>query len=390
MSDAPSSRPRPLRFAAFAMSAAGPAARGTRPPALAGRSDFDDLEHWVRLARTLERGRFDLIVFADAVAHHPAGFLTPAQDPSVLAGAIAYVTDHLGIAFTASAKDEHPFNFARRISALDHASRGRIAWNILADDSPSARAQEYLDVAYKLWEGSWEEDALGHGGPVHRQEADGKVHPINHQGPHYQVQGPHLVSPTPQRTPVLIQAGADASGRDWAAENAEAVFIRSATPADAARESAAIRARAAGHGRWPEDLLFFAGLHVVTGATEAEAKRKAADHDERTADAARVSLHTGGSRIAGAPEQVADELARWRQAGVDGVSLVNVGGPEAYEEFVDHVAPILQSRGLMQRDYPDGTFRRNLLGRGDRLPERHPAARYRDAFAPQPADRGSS
>jgi long-chain alkane monooxygenase len=171
MSAVPSARPRPLHFAAFATNATEHAIQGTRRQIPARQSDFDDLERWVRLARTLERGRFDAVFLADAVGHHAtgrrdehgpfeAGFQAPGRDPSVLAGAIAYVTDHLGIAFTASTRCEHPSGFARRISALDHASNGRIAWNIPADDPPSPWAEEYVDVTYKLWEGSWDDDAL--------------------------------------------------------------------------------------------------------------------------------------------------------------------------------------------------------------------------------------
>jgi long-chain alkane monooxygenase len=394
----PSARPRPLHFAAFAMSATGPPIQGAWRLALPRQADFDDLEHWVRLARTLERGRFDAVFLADAVAHHAprrrggyrpfdGGFQAPGGDPSVLAGAIAYVTDHLGIAFTASVLHEHPSDFARRISALDYASNGRVAWNIPADDPPSPSAEEYLDVTYKLWEGSWDEDALRQDGRAAPAARDGKVHPINHRGPRYTVEGPHLASPTPQRTPLLFQAAASDADRALAARNAEAVFTRSSAPAVAARDTADLRSRAAGHGRAPEDVKIFQSLHVVTGGTEAEARRKAAELDERTADAARLSLSAGG-RIVGTPEQIADELASWQDAGVDGVSLVNAGGPEPYQEFVDHVAPVLQSRGLMQREYADGTLRHKLFGRGDRLPERHPAARYRGAFAPQHA--GSS
>jgi FMN-dependent oxidoreductase (nitrilotriacetate monooxygenase family) len=378
------------------MNTTGPVTQdGWRLP-LVRQADFDDLEHWVRLARTLERGRFDAVFFADAVGHHApcrdergpfgAGFQAPGGDPSVLAGAIAYVTDHVGIAFTASILHEHPFNFARRISTLDHASKGRTAWNIAADDPPNAWAEEYADVTYKLWEGSWEEDALRQGGRASTHAEYGKVHRINHQGPRYTVPGPHLVSPSPQRTPLLFQAGTSAADRVFAAKNAEVVFIRSAGLAAVAHVTADIRARAASHGRLPEDIKFFQGLRVVTGGTEAEAKRKAAELDERTGDAARLSPYLAASgKIVGTPEQIADELAQWRDAGVDGINLMNADSPDSCEEFVDHVAPVLQRQGLMQREYAEGTLRHKLFGRGDRLPEQHPAARYRGAFAPQPA-----
>jgi long-chain alkane monooxygenase len=286
----------------------------------------------------------------------------------------------------ASILQEHPFNFARRISTLDHASKGRIAWNVVADDPPNAWAEEYVDVTYKLWEGSWEEDALRQDGRADSHAGDGKVHRINHRGPRYKVEGPHLVSPSPQRTPLLFQAGASEADRAFAARNAEAVFIRSPGLAAVAHDTADIRSRAASHGRLPQDIKFFQGLHVVTGDTEAEARRKAAELDERTGDAAQLSPYTAASgRIVGTPEQIADELARWQDAGVDGVNMVNAGGTVPYEEFVDHVAPVLQERGLMQREYAEGTLRHKLFGRGGRLPERHPAARYRGAFAPQHA-----
>jgi long-chain alkane monooxygenase len=462
MSAVTSARPRPLHFAAFVMNTTGHIIQGTWRRPGARQADFNDLGHWVRLARTLERAKFDAIFFADVVGlyapyrgderkYFEAGLQVPSNDPSVLASALAYVTEHLGIAFTASILQEHPFNFARRVSTLDHASNGRIAWNIVTNYLPNASrnfgltgltehdaryawADEYVDVTYKLWEGSWDEDALlqNHEPVVHADFA--KVHKINHEGPRYKVEGPHLVTPSPQRTPLLFQAGASEAGRTFAARNAEAVFIQSPNLASAARDTADIRARAVGHGRQPGDIKFFQGLYVVPGSTEEEARRKAAELDEWIDYDAQLShmsgsigidfghedldtpvgeLRTEGvqsvlgwirdlvpdrpatlrdvahytatnSRIVGTPEQIADGLARWREAGVDGINLVNAEIPGSYEEFADHVAPVLQQRGLMQREYADGTLRHKLFRRGDRLPERHPAARYRGAFAPRP------
>jgi long-chain alkane monooxygenase len=463
MSAVTSARPRPLHFAAFVMNTTGHIIQGTWRRPTAHQTDFNDLEHWVDLARTLERGKFDAIFFADVVGlyapyrgderkYFEAGLQVPSNDPSVLASAIAYATEHLGIAFTASILQEHPFNFARRISTLDHASKGRIAWNIVTNYLPNASrnfglegltahderyawADEYVDVTYKLWEGSWEEDALIQDRATGIHADFDKVHKINHEGPRYKVEGPHLVTPTPQRTPLLFQAGASEAGRTFAAKNAEAVFIQSPNLDAAARDTADIRTRAVERGRQPADLKFFQGLYVVPGSTEAEARRKAAELDEwidydgqlshmsgavgidfghedldtpigdlktegvqsivgwikdlvpgRPATLRDVAHYTAtNGRIVGTPEQIADALARWQAAGVDGINLVNAEIPGSYEEFVDHVAPVLQRRGLMQKEYAEGTLRHKLFGRGDRLPERHPAARYRGAFAPQPA-----
>jgi FMN-dependent oxidoreductase (nitrilotriacetate monooxygenase family) len=457
-----SNPPRPLHFAAFVMNTTGHIIQGTWRRPGARQTDFNDLDHWVGLARTLERGGFDAIFFADVVGlyapyrgderkYFEAGLQVPSNDPSVLASAIAYATEHLGIAFTASILQEHPFNFARRISTLDHASKGRIAWNIVTNYLPNASrnfghegltahderyrwADEYVDVTYKLWEGSWEEDALVQDRASGIHADYDKVHRIDHVGPRYQVEGPHLVTPSPQRTPLLFQAGASEAGRTFAAKNAEAVFIVSPNLEAARRDTTDIRARAVRHGRQADDLKFFQGLNVVTGSTEDEARRKAADLDEWTDFDGQLShmsgavgidfghedldtpvgeLRTEGvqsilswikdlvtdreptlrdvahytannNRIVGTPEQIADRLAEWQTAGVDGVNLVNAEIPGSYEEFVDHVIPVLRDRGLAQREYADGTLRQKLFGRGDRLPDRHPAVRYRGAFAAKP------
>lgn len=216
---------RPLHFAAFVMNTTSHIVQGTWRRPSSRSADFNDLDHWVNLAKTLERGKFDAIFFADVVGlyapyrgderkYFEAGLQVPSNDPSVLASAIAYATEHLGIAFTASILQEHPFNFARRISTLDHATKGRIAWNIVTNYLPNASrnfglegltahdaryawADEYVDVAYKLWEGSWEDDALLQDRERGVHADYDKVHRINHVGERYRVEGPHLVSPSP-------------------------------------------------------------------------------------------------------------------------------------------------------------------------------------------------
>lgn len=456
----PPPAPHPLHFAAFVMNTTGHIIQGTWRRPSARQTDFNSLDHWVDLAKTLERGKFDAIFFADVVGlyadyrgdarkYFEAGLQVPSNDPSVLASAIAYATEDLGIAFTASILQEHPFNFARRISTLDHASLGRVAWNIVTNYLPNASrnfglegltkhderyawADEYVDVTYKLWEGSWEEDALVQDRETGIHADFDKVHKINHEGPRYRVEGPHLVTPSPQRTPLLFQAGASEAGRTFAASNAEAVFIQAPNLESAARDTADIRARAVRVGRRPEDVKFFQGLYVVPGSTEEEAKRNAAELDEWIDYDAQLShmsgavgidfghedldkpigeLETEGvqsivgwikdlvtdrpatlrdvahytatnNRLVGTPEQIADGLAKWQGAGVDGINLVNAEIPDSYEIFVDHVIPVLQERGLAQTEYAEGTLRQKLFGEGDRLPERHPAARWRGAFSP--------
>ncbi|MGW8811594.1 LLM class flavin-dependent oxidoreductase [Gordonia terrae] len=452
----------PLNFAAFVMNTTSHILHGAWRAPEAQQHHFNDLDHWIGLAKLLEEARFDFIFFADVVGLYDdyqgdwkkfvdSGLQIPSNDPLVLASAIASHTEHLGIAITSSILQEHPFDFARKISTLDHLSKGRIAWNIVTSlsdnawrnfgydgitkhDDRYAWADEYVDVAYKLWEGSWDEGALiqDKAGGLHGDYD--RVHKINHVGEHYRVEGPHLVSPSPQRTPVLFQAGSSPAGRRFAARNAEAQFILSPSP-DAARTLIAdTRRLAAEAGRQPTDLQFFQGLSFVIGSTEEEATRKSRELDElidpstiiaHSAGGIGVDLghydldtpigqiHTEGSqsfllwlreavpdreptvrdlaqlrsrtgRVVGTPDQIADRLEQWRDAGVGGINVINATIPGSYVDFADHVLPVLRERGLAKREYAEGTSRAKLSGH-DRLPESHPAARHRGAFAKVPA-----
>lgn len=447
---------RPLRFNAFVMNTNSHIQHGHWRRPDAGQVDFEDVNVWIDLAKTLEAAKFDAMFFADVVGHYGDadadyevyvrhGLQIPSNDPTVLLGALAVVTENLGLALTSNVAQNHPFNFARQVSTLDHISRGRIAWNIvtgtqdngarnfglpqLTDHAERYRwAEEYVDVVYKLWEGSWDE------GAVLKDKESGvyadvtKVHKIHHEGERYRVEGPHLPSPSPQRTPLLFQAGSSESGRRFAARNAEAVFIIAPTPEIAKWQIDETRALAVEHGREPDDIKFFQGLTFIVADTEAEAQQKAeefnswsshegflahsaivdrtgrtyppetelkdvdtntakgftellrrsiTDREPTVADLA--SRVTRNNLIVGTPEQIADELEKWQRAGVDGINVINAVIPGSFEEFADKVLPILRERGLAQAEYAPGTLREKLFGT-PRLNDRHPAARYRGAF----------
>jgi FMN-dependent oxidoreductase (nitrilotriacetate monooxygenase family) len=456
------SEPRPLHFAAFVMNTASHITHGLWRRPDGDQLRFNELDLWVDLAKRLEAGGFDVIFFADVVGlygdfrggwdyHAELGLQIPSNDPLVLMSALASHTEHLGLAFTAAPIQEPPFGFARRVSTLDHASNGRIAWNIVTNalengarnfgleeltghDERYRWADEYLDVLYKLWEGSWEEDALRQDRVSGVHADPSKIHKINHVSERYRVEGPHLVAPSPQRTPLLFQAGSSTAGRDFAARHAEAQFIVSPDPEHARVLIDDTRRLVASHGRRPDDLRFFQGLSFVVGSTEEEARRRAAEFDEHI-DVAGQIAHMGGGmgvdlggleldapideietegtrsllqwvaegvtdrrptvgdigrflaergRVVGTPEQIADQLQRWRDAGVDGINVVNHTIPGSYDELIEHVLPVLRDRGLARREYAPGTLRRKLFG-ADRLTERHPATRYRGAFRSAPA-----
>ncbi|WP_020498704.1 LLM class flavin-dependent oxidoreductase [Sciscionella marina] len=447
----------PLRFSAFVMNTTSHIVHGLWRHPEARQHEFNDLEHWVSLAKTLERGGFDFIFFADVIGlygdyrgdfrkYAETGLQIPSNDPTVIASAIAYATERIGIALTSSILQQHPFNWARQLSTLDHASNGRIAWNIVTSALANAHrnfglddltpheqryrwADEYLEVTYKLWEGSWEDDALvGDKTGVHALYE--KIHKIDHIGERYRVEGPHLVSPSPQRTPVLFQAGSSPTGRAFAARNAEAQFIMTPRTDIAERLIADTRELVAGSGRGPRDLKFFQGLSFVIGSTEQEARRKNAELEEYVDADGMVAHLSGGlggidlgryeldtplkdvhgegtqstlqwvrdsvrgreatvrdlgllqsrnTRVVGTPERIADRLTAWRAAGIDGVNVINATLPGSYAEFIEHVMPVLVQRGLARPVTETGTARRKLSG-GDRLPDTHPARAYRRAL----------
>ena len=418
--------------------------------------EYTQLEPWVELAQILEKGCFDALFLADVIGLYDTygggpetsileGMQVPVNDPALLIPAMAYATEHLGFAFTSSVLQTHPFTFARQISTLDHLTQGRVAWNVVTSylanaaanlglgslpshDERYDRADEYLDVTYKLWEGSWEDDAVLRD-TKHRRYADpAKIHPINHVGKHYEVAGPHLCEPSPQRTPLLFQAGSSTRGRAFAAKHAECVFI--VTSRESLKGTASIvkdiRMQAVRRGRHPEDIRFFQGLSPVVGGTEAEAKAKEAAYIEQSNLDGSLA-HMSGSLgvdlgaidldqplatfdfqsmrgmvkgliesapdksvtfrdlmrwrlsrqfLTGTPEQIADELQTWFEAGVDGFNFVYSVTPGTFVDFIEAVVPILQARGLVQRAYAPGPLRQKIFGHA-KLPKRHPAAVYR-------------
>jgi long-chain alkane monooxygenase len=425
------------------------------------QTEFNDLATWTELARLLEKGKFDALFLADILGVDPAyrgawdtyiqeAVQIPVNDAGALAAALISQTERLGLIFTSSILQEHPFNFARKVSTLDHLSKGRIGWNIVTSVSHNAAqnfgfdrivphderyawAEEYMSVVYKLWEGSWEDDALIADKAAGVYADPRRIHRIHHSGPRYKVLGPHLTQPSPQRVPSLYQAGSSRAGRSFAARHAEGTFIVSLNPEGARTLIAEVRAQVEAAGRSVDDLLFIQGLSFVAGSTEEEAWWKSRELDEYVSldgllahisrdlgidlgvlDPDRpladieiegvqglvkffeegnagaqptvrdlASSYAYNTRVVGTPETIADELGRWRDAGIDGVNVVYQTTPGSFVDFIDHVTPVLQERGLAQREYADGTLReRQFPGREARITDRHPAARYRGALRP--------
>src|SRR6201747_1645082 len=236
-----------IRLNAFAMNCVAHQSPGLWTHPRDRSTDYNKLSYWIDLARTLERGRFDALFLADVLGVYdvfgasPDAALrnaaqVPVNDPMMLISAMAAVTKHLGFGVTCTLSYEPPYPFARRISTLDHLTDGRIGWNIVtgyldsaakgigkerqtAHDDRYDAADEYMEVVYKLWEGSWEDD------PALRDRARGilpdpsKVHRVRHEGDNYRLDAIHLSEPSPQRTPVLYPAGTSPRRRHVAAHH---------------------------------------------------------------------------------------------------------------------------------------------------------------------------
>lgn len=448
---------RPFALSAFTMSTASHGNFGMWRHPEDHTSHYTDLRYWTDLAKLLEDGGFDVLFVADAVgqldvfggdasAALSRGVQTPVTDPLLAVSAMAAVTERIGFGITVSTTYESPYLLARKFSTLDHLTGGRIGWNIVTSlldsaarniiardrqiphDERYAMAGEFLDVAYKLWEGSWEDDAVVRDRDRGVYTDPQKVHPIEHSGRYFSVPGAHLVEPSPQRTPVLFQAGTSAAGREFAARNAELVFASDPRPDVLRANIDDVRRRAVGHGRDPDSIRFITSVEIVTDSTDSAARAKAEElaayHDiegglvllsalsgvdwssygvdrpieQFDTDASRSILASvatserltlrdyvgglggfGGELFVGSGYTVADELEAYAErSGVDGFNIAYHVTPGSFRDVAEHVIPELRRRGRAAEQGDPTTLRQRLFGSDSaRLARDHPAAAYR-------------
>jgi FMN-dependent oxidoreductase (nitrilotriacetate monooxygenase family) len=249
-------------------------------------------DHFVRLASAAEAAKFDAVFFADVpslggnVAFRPSGRMSPV----VLLGAIAAVTERIGLIATASSSYNEPFNLARDFASLDQLSGGRAGWNIVTTAGDEAaqnfgrdsqddhnaryeRATDFVDATLKLWD-SWEDDAELGDKELGLWADSRKIHRVDHKGPYFRVAGPLNVSRSPQGRPVLVQAGSSEDGRNFAARYAEAIFTAQRSLREGVEFARDVRRRAVAFGRAADAILVLPGVVPVLGSTETEAKSR--------------------------------------------------------------------------------------------------------------------
>ncbi|OCL14777.1 Nitrilotriacetate monooxygenase component A/pristinamycin IIA synthase subunit A [Glonium stellatum] len=427
--------------------------------------EFNDVEHWVELAKLLEAAKIHGIFIADVLGGYDvyngnldaairSGAQWPVNEPLAVISAMAVATKSIGFGVTVSTTYEQPYHLARRLSTADHLSNGRLGWNIVTSyldsaarnmgfaeqpkhDDRYAQAEEYVKVIYKLLESSWRDDAV-----VLDREKGIYTHPdrvrkINHKGKYFVVPGPHLCQPSPQRTPLLLQAGTSRAGKQFAAQNAEAIFVSAHALAVCAKNIAEVREMAKTQfGRDPSNIKVLALVTPILGQTEEEARAKFDEYKKYASQegalalfggwtgidlgkygddeelrhvesnavrstvegyarfspgtskwtkhtiAEHISIGGNGPVLSGTPRQVVDSLQTWvREADVDGFNLAYTLFPQSFQDIIDLLLPELRSRGLFWQDYavPGGTYRENLYekpGQTGPLHE-HVASSYR-------------
>ena len=258
-----------------------------------------DIDYFVNVARTAERGLFDMVFLADGVAlrqrDEPPGSLCRSNqnvelEPLTLLSAVAMMTRHIGLVATASTTYNEPYHIARKFASLDHISHGRAGWNVVTSWSEAEaknfsrerhleydvrydRAAEFVEVVKGLWD-SWDADAFVHDKASGLFYDPAKMHTLGHKGRHFSVQGPLTVARTPQGHPVIVQAGASEQGQEIAAASADIVFVAQTELKAAQAYYASVKGRLAKYGRSAEHLKIMPGLLPIVGRTAAEAHAK--------------------------------------------------------------------------------------------------------------------
>ncbi|KAL5406668.1 hypothetical protein PMIN03_007641 [Paraphaeosphaeria minitans] len=424
-----------------------------------------DLSYWVEVARILERGDITAFFLADTYGQHDVykgsaeptvrtACQFPMGDPSIPVSAMAAATKNLSFAITTSTSYESPFVVAKRFSTLDRLTKGRFGWNIVTSFKQSAAeavgipfvehdkryaiADDYLRCLYKIWEGSWADDALKEDAENEEYTDFNRIRYVQHQTESFNIRATHILDPSPQRTPFLFQAGTSSTGMVFAATHAEGVFVAAPSPHILAPRVANIRREAAALGRDSQSVKVFAVITPIIGRTEDEAQEKyqtalkyasaegglafyssnaGMDLSKYDLDVEitpgdvtvegrvhslvnslkyhgndvpswtprnigkAVSLGGNGPVPVGSAERVADILEEWIDiADLNGFNIGYVVSPGSFEDLVDLLVPELRRRGRYpEKEDLEGavTLRERLYGRGQsKLRDDHAGSRY--------------
>ncbi|WP_053213995.1 LLM class flavin-dependent oxidoreductase [Pseudomonas sp. Q12-87] len=397
-----------------------------------------------------EGAKFDFVFIADSLHIHEKSsphYLNRFEPLTVLS-ALAVVTSNIGLVATVTVSYTEPYQVARQFASLDHISGGRAGWNVVTswlsgtadnfgktEHPPHAVryriAKEHVEVVKGLWD-SWEDDAFAYDKQTGEFFTPGKLHALEHKGEFFSVKGPLNIARSRQGQPVIFQAGTSEDGRNFAAGNADAIFVGAEGFDEARAYYQDLKKRAQGFGRDPQALSILPGIRPIVGRDEAQVEdryqqavalvsiedaivalgRPFNDHDfsqypldapfPELGDLGANSQKGGSDRIkqlardegltlrevalrfsqprrdfVGTPEQVADAIEAWFENGAADGFIINSLLPDGLQYFTELVVPVLQQRGLFRREYNGDTLRDNLG-----LPV--PANRYAQSRASEP------
>ena len=303
-----------MKFAVFLMADSNYHIAGWRHPQAYADAGMN-FQRWVEFAKTLERGKLDMLFVADVIGvpglkDPEAMSYSPTIDkfePFTLLAALSTVTSHIGLVATSATAYNEPYNVARTLASLDHLTGGRAGWNLVTGGSYEdaanfsqashaahgdryERGEEFADVVRGLWD-SYDRDAFPRDKASGRYFDPGKLHVLNHVGKYFQVKGPLSVARPPQGYPVIVQAGTSEPARRLSARVADVVFTAQSSLDDAKAFYADVKSRMPQYGRKPDDLKIMPGVAMYIGRTQDEAEAKVEELN------ALIPIHVALSRL---------------------------------------------------------------------------------------------
>ena len=401
------------------------------PDALADASV--NFRFYKQQAQLAEGAKFDFAFIADSLHIHAKSspHYLNRFEPLTILSALAAVTEHIGLVAPITVRSTEPFQVARQLASLDHISGGRAGWNVVtswlsgtadnfgkAEHPPHAEryriAKEHVQVVQGLWD-SWEDDAFTRDKQSGEFFDPHKLHALNHQGEFFKVKGPLNIARSRQGQPLIFQAGTSEDGRNFAARQADAIFVSPEGFSDARAYYQDLKQRARNFGRNADELFILPGIRPIVGIDAEDAERRYQQALELVSiDDALVALgrpfndydfsshdldapfpdlgdlgsqsHKGSSdqlkRIAreegltlrqvalrfsapkrdfvGTAEEVANAVQDWFEHDAADGFIINSLLPDGLQRFTELVVPVLQARGLLRRDYEGQTLRDNF------------------------------